>query len=79
MPKATVVIDMPANCKEYRFFNEVWEEDALGYAKDYVCAFGCSHTGCYVERPTDCPFQPIPENYDDLYDMWTSHERGYAK
>ena len=21
----------------------------------------------------------LPGNYDDLYDMWTSHERGYVK
>ena len=60
MPKAILVIDMPSNCKECRFFQELWEEDALGYCKDYKCIFGCSHIGCFVERPKDCPLKLVP-------------------
>ena len=61
MSKAFLVIDMPNNCKECRFFQEVREEDPLGFCKDYKCFFGCSHIGCFIERPKDCPLKPVPE------------------
>lgn len=76
MPKAIAVIDMPANCKECRFFNEIWEEDALGYAKDYVCAFGCSYIGRYIGRPMDCPLRPMPSK-DECYPGIKEYNKGF--
>ena len=72
MSKAILVIDMPSNCKECRFFQEVREEDALGYCKDYKCFFGCSHVGCFIERPKDCPLKPVPKIADYYTDMSTA-------
>ena len=78
MSKAFLVVDMPSNCKECRFFQEVREEDPLGFCKDYKCFFGCSHVGCFIERPKDCPLRRQPERelvwYDDENGYWA---RGY--
>lgn len=48
---------MPSNCRECDFFQETWEEDALGFCKDFKCYFDCSHIGCFIERPKDCPLK----------------------
>lgn len=75
--KAILVIDMPSNCKECRFFQEVREEDPLGFCKDYKCFFGCSHVGCFIERPKDCPLRAAPEPELIWFEDADDWARGY--
>ena len=57
--KAILIIDMPNNCKECTFFQEFMEDDGFGLTKSFKCYFGCSHIGCFIERPNDCPLQSL--------------------
>lgn len=60
---------MPSNCGECPFYqwNEyVDDEPSWGDGVSYSCPFGCSHFGCLVDRPADCPLQPNTETqYSD--------------
>ncbi len=54
------VTKMPSNCGECPFWqwNEfVDDEPTWGDGVSHWCPFGCSHFGCLVERPKDCPLQ----------------------
>ena len=51
---------MPTHCGECPFYqwNEyVDDEPSWGDGISYSCPFGCSHFGCLVERPKDCPLK----------------------
>ena len=54
------VTKMPSNCGECPFWqwNEcVDDEPSWGDGVSHSCPFGCSHFGCLVERPAECPLQ----------------------
>lgn len=59
--KVTLYVkNMPTHCGECPFYqwNEyVDDEPSWGNGISYSCPFGCSHFGCLVERPKDCPLQ----------------------
>ena len=70
MSKAILVIDMPNNCKECGFFQKFMEDDGFGLSKGFRCFFGCSHIGCFIERPKDCPLKLFPDEVTVFMDDW---------
>lgn len=61
---------MPDNCGECPFYqwNEYIDDETLwGDGVSYSCPFGCSHFGCLVERPGDCPLQANIDSYGSDY------------
>ena len=57
---------MPRHCGEcpfYQWNERVDDEPSWGDGVSHSCPFGCSLSGCLVERPSDCPLQ-----YDVQYD-----------
>ena len=61
---------MPAHCGECPFYqwNEYVDDEPLwSDGISYSCPFGCSHFGCLVERPKDCPLQANVDSYGSDY------------
>lgn len=55
---------MPENCGECPFYvkNVRYDEEAFfGDGMVHSCPFGCSHWGCLVTRPNDCPLRKNKE------------------
>lgn len=55
---------MPDNCGECPFYQ--WNEHR-GDGVSHSCPFGCSHFGCLVERPEDCPLRANIDSYGNDY------------
>lgn len=71
MKKAIVVVDMPENCRECIFYKSTGRFDeyaGFGDCMIYRCPFGCSHDGCYIKRPDDCPLIQIDQDEINLMD-----------
>ncbi len=59
-----ILREIPKHCGECPFYEDTVyvDEDCLwGDGISHYCPFGCSHYGCLVERPADCPIQEYKE------------------